>query len=241
MNENVFGTPNEPAPDFAWPFHIAEALSEWLNAQWETFLDFGEGLLERPFPHFLIKLFLWSCVAYAGLAWVCLCYIRFPISPYGLWDIVKWAGVVIVVTLGAIYTMYMGGLTIALFLSLFLSITICFTLSLGYICWVLLGAVLKRSSWLKRYRSVVITGLVASLALATFVDGSYRFWDRPFEIVSWTKLVLISASAWAGPLLLPRSQQGYGARISSCRGEVDGWPNDWRWYRRISGSERSEG
>jgi hypothetical protein len=198
MNENPLGTPDEPTPDFAWPYQIAELLSEWLNDQWEDVLgQFERGLLKRRFPRLVMQAVLWSCVAYIGLVWVCLCYIQFPVSPFGLWDMVKWVAIIAIVPLIAIYILYAGGATVALLLSLLLSIAAYFTLSLCYVCWVLWGAVRKRSPWLDRYRNVVFTGLAGSLILATFVDGAYRFWDLPFEIAPWARLVLISTSAWA--------------------------------------------
>jgi tetratricopeptide (TPR) repeat protein len=55
----------------------------------------------------------------------------------------------------------------------------------------------EQSVWLRRYRPMMLTGIITVLILATFIDGSYRFWDRPFHLVAWGKLVFIGASAWA--------------------------------------------
>jgi hypothetical protein len=197
-NDRHCGLPDEPAPDFAWPHDVAELFCDWLDALWEMLLEWFEtALLERRFPRAVMQVLFWSGVAYAGLVWVCLCYVRFPVSPYGLWDMVKWVVIVVAVTLGGIYTVYSGGITMALFLSLLLAMFVHLTLSLSYLGWVFWTATLKRSLWLERYRFVLATGLVASVALATFVDGSNRFWDRHFEITPWIVLLLISASAWA--------------------------------------------
>jgi hypothetical protein len=196
MSTSSFGPSSEPTPDFGWPYYVAEFISEWLNGQWQNF-QFGARLPRRPFPRVVVQTLLWSSLAYTVLVWACFCYIDFPVSPYGLWDIMTWVIVVSAVTLAAIYTIYAGGVTIVLLVSVLLSIAIYLTLSVSYLSWVLSGAVLKRSPWLIRYRFVMLTGLGASVVLATFVDGSYRFWDAPFEVISWAKLFLISASAWA--------------------------------------------
>jgi hypothetical protein len=198
MNKSPLGPADDSTPDFSWPERIIERFVEWLSGQWENLLDHLEtGLFERRLPRLVLRVVLWSCVAYIGLVWLCLCYIRFPVGPYGLWEVVKWVAIVIAVTFGAIYTLYAGGAAIALFLSLLLSIVVYFTFSLAYLCWVLPGAVRKRSPWLQRYGPVMVTGLIASLALATFVDGAYRFWDEPFDVAHWATLVFISSSAWA--------------------------------------------
>jgi hypothetical protein len=81
--------------------------------------------------------------------------------------------------------------------ALSLPLAVYLTLSLLYVCWVLLDAIRKHSYWLKFYRPVVFTGVASSLALATFVDGSYRFWDRHFEITQWAKFAIVASSAWA--------------------------------------------
>jgi tetratricopeptide (TPR) repeat protein len=145
----------------------------------------------------VLRVVSWSFVAYIGLVWICLCYIRYPVIPYGLWDIVEWVVVVAAVTFVAIYTVYAGGALIAALVLLLTTVAVTFSLSLLYVCWVLLVALRKHSYWLKRYRPVVFAGAAASVALATFVDGSYRFWDRPFEIYQWAKFVFVAGSAWA--------------------------------------------
>jgi hypothetical protein len=44
----------------------------------------------------------------------------------------------------------------------------------------------------------MFTGAVAIATLATFMEGSRRFWDRPFDVLEWMTLALVAASAWAG-------------------------------------------
>ncbi len=202
MNDNLSGQKNELVPDFAWPFRIAELLAGWISTQWNRLLDeLASRLPTSPMTRFATRAVVWSCFAYIALVWVCLCYIRFPISPYGLWEIVKWVAIVTVLTAvmayGVISAVLAGSGTIALLVLLFFSAIVYFSLSLFYLCWIIGGALRKRSSWLHHYRSVILTGLMAILVLATFVDGSYRFWDRPFAITAWVKIVLISAAAWA--------------------------------------------
>jgi len=86
MNESPLGMPREPTPDFAWPFRIAELIFEWLSAAWERFTKQLEALGRRC-PRFVVQAALWSCVTYVGLVWISLCYIRYPVAPYGLWDV----------------------------------------------------------------------------------------------------------------------------------------------------------
>jgi hypothetical protein len=108
-----------------------------------------------------------------------------------------WLTVVALITFAAVYTVCVGGSLIAALLLLLTTFGVYLTLSLSYLCWVVFEAARKRSRWLKSYRLVLLTGAAASLSLATFIDGSYRFWDRPFDITNWAKFVLLAASAWA--------------------------------------------
>jgi hypothetical protein len=192
------GISDERIPDFAWPHHIAEFLSDWLRKQWENLVEqYVSGFFRRRFPRLALQTAFWSCIAYLGLLWLCFCYVYYPVSPYGAWDIVKWIAIVVTVTLGAVYATCAGGATTALLLSLLVALTVYFALSLLYLCWALWGALRKDSPWLRGYRSAVFLGLGASLFVATFVDGSYRFWDRSFELRHWATLAFVAASAWA--------------------------------------------
>ena len=74
---------------------------------------------------------------------------------------------------------------------LLLTLTVYFALSLLYLCWQFWSALRKGSPWLRRYRSAMFVGMAACLLVATFVDGSYRFWDRPFEVRHWATLVFV--------------------------------------------------
>jgi len=195
MDERPMGMPDEPTPDFAWPHRITEILIEGLSDLGRSVLEQLETLQQR-LPRFIVQAASWSCVAYIVLVWICLCYIRYPVVPYGLWDLVEWAAAVAAVTFGAIY-MYVGGTLIAALLVLLMTLAVYLTLSLWYVCFAVLDAVRKDSHWLRSYRPVLFTGLVASLALATFADGSSRFWDRPFEITRWAEFVIVTGSAWA--------------------------------------------
>lgn len=200
-NEDPIVISEERIPDFAWPYQIAELLSEWLSAQWKTLVEqYTEGFFRRRIPRVALQTAFWSCIVYIGLLWVCLCYIYYPVSPYGVWDLMKWVAIVAAVTLSAAYTVcggVYGGIAIALLLGLLLTLTVYSALSLPYLCWELWSALRKGSPWLKRYRSAMFIGVAACLLVATFVDGSYRFWDRSFEVKHWATLVFVAASAWA--------------------------------------------
>jgi tetratricopeptide (TPR) repeat protein len=201
MNEDPIEIFDERIPDFTWPDHIAEFLSEWLSAQWKTLVEqYAAGFFRRRIPRMALQTAFWSCIVYIGLLWVCLCYVYYPVSPYGVWDFVKWVAIVAAGTLVAAYTLYggvYGGITIALLLYLLLALTVYFALSLLYLCWQLWSALRKGSPSLRRYRSAMFIGMAACLLVATFVDGSYRFWDQPFEVRHWATLVFVAASAWA--------------------------------------------
>ena len=186
-----------PTPDFGWPYRVTEFIFDWLSNLWGNLRERLQAeLLERRFLGSISRGLIWSSIAYLGIIWACACYVEFPVSPYGLWEVVGWiifAGALI----GGAISLCLGVATIAIFLRLLLLIGISLTLSLAYLCWVLWNAQQKQSLWLQRYCPIILTGIITVLTLATFVDGSYRFWDRPFGLVAWGKLVFIGASAWA--------------------------------------------
>jgi len=198
MGDHFQKRPDAPPLDFSWPYRVAEFLAEWLRDRWHDLCWwFGIGLARFPLVRRVLSGLMWSCLAYIGLILICVSYVYFPVSPYGLWDILAWVATVAIVTFVSVYTLYAGGyLFLSLCLLLF-SIGVYFTLSLSFICWALARAARHHSEWLRRCRTALVTGLLASLVLATFVEGSDRFWDGPFDIRNWTKLFLLSISAWA--------------------------------------------
>ncbi|HEX3683851.1 MAG TPA: hypothetical protein VHU83_15055 [Bryobacteraceae bacterium] len=184
-------------PDFAWPYKVAQRLSSWLEVRRHELAQTGTELAKVRFFRPVLQAFGWSCVAYVATIWVCLCYIYFPVPSYAFRDFVEWTVIVGPVTFGAIYALYAGSAAMALLAGMFLSFTVCFGLSLLYVFWVVTRAIREGLQWLKYYRPVLLLGFGSSLALATYVDGSYRFWDKPFEISHWVCLVFIAVSGWA--------------------------------------------
>jgi tetratricopeptide (TPR) repeat protein len=186
----------EESPDFGWPDTVTEFVVEWLNRLWEGLKDYAaEQLRHRTFVCWASGLTISAGIAYLAALWVCFCYIRFPVSPYGVWEITEWAMVAGAVVWGAIGVYFGAALLLWLF-GLMLLVAVYFTLSLGYLCWTLWTAHRRQSPWLKRYRVVIIFGIAAVLATATFVDGAYRLWDAPFRAFAWLKLAFVGGSAW---------------------------------------------
>ena len=57
MNEDPIEISDERIPDFTWPDHIAEFLSEWLSAQWKTLVEeYAAGFFRRRIPRVACKL-----------------------------------------------------------------------------------------------------------------------------------------------------------------------------------------
>ncbi len=237
MNEHPTGMSNEPTPDFAWPYRVTELLFEWLSTRGQKLLE----VFRRRIPHFVAQAACWSCLAYIGLVWICLCYIRYPVIPYGFWEMVEWLVVVTAITFGAIFTVHPGGTLVVALLFLLTTLAVYFALSLFYVSCVLLDAVRRHSFWLKAYRPVMFAGATASLALATFVDGSYRFWDRPFNVTVWAEFVFVTGSAWAALFchLVRNKLMEPGRPSDGC--EVDSRPCIGFWASRLLGCEWPSG
>src|SRR5260370_38746736 len=110
-----------------------------------------------------------------------------------------------------------------LLLWLIFLVCVYFALSLFYLCYVIWHSIRMESHWLKRYRSPLFVGMASVLLLATFVDGSWRFWDRPFEVYGWVRLVLVGVAAWAALFcrLVRDKVEGRGAPlrggVGNCR------------------------
>ena len=184
-------------PDFRWPHRVTELIFEWLQNLWESLADYAAAHVRHlTFLGWVQVLIILGGVAYLAILWIGFCYIRFPVSPYGVWDIAEWVMVTGSVVWGAIGVYFGGALLLAL-LWLMVLVTVYFTLSLGYLCWTVWNAHRRQSRWLKRYRVVMMLGMALALALATFVDGAYRFWDAPFTTFRWVKFAVVGASAWA--------------------------------------------
>lgn len=184
-------------PDFGWPYRATEFIFEWATDRYRNLRDnLWAEVSKRPFLRSIVRTFLLSSAAYLILVWVCVCYVQFPVRPFGLWDLGKWVILAGTLIWGAIGVCW-GLSTIVLFLWLLLLLAISLTASLTYLCWVVWNAQRRWSAWLYWYRPAMLIGVIAVLTLATFVNGSRRFWDRPFDLVAWGTLVFIGASAWA--------------------------------------------
>jgi len=56
---------------------------------------------------------------------------------------------------------------------------------------------MKREAWVEQYNRAIPLGIVISLLLATFIEGSYRYWDQPFSLTSWIQTAFICCTVWA--------------------------------------------
>jgi len=183
-------------PDFGWPHRVAEAIFEWLEVVFEDLLDRATEVSSRPILGAVLRAAVLSGVVYLVILWACFCYLHFPISPYTLSDFVVWVFLATGLIWGAL-AIFLGVAQFVLLLWLILLVCVYFALSLFYLCYVIGHSIRMESHWLKRYRSPLFVGMASVLLLATFVDGSWRFWDRPFEVYGWVRLVLVGVAAWA--------------------------------------------
>jgi len=153
---------------------------------------------------------------YLLLIWVSLCYVTFPVSPFGFWDIVKWLVIAASLVCGTI-GLALGLTTVALVLFLLVYISILFLLSFCYLAWTIWQAFNNHLHWINRYYKPIITGLLSVIGLATFVEGSNRYWSEVFDSTEWIKLSLIGLGAWSAlfcQLMRPKtSVQNYPRRI----------------------------
>jgi hypothetical protein len=187
----------QDVPDFRWPYKIAGHASEWLSNRWEDVKDKALTHLEgHAVLRWTLVVIITAVLAYLLVLWGCFCYLKFPVSPFGVWDLMEWLIKAGSVVWGAI-ALYFFAAFLFVLLWIMLLIATYFTLSLGYLCWSVWNAHRTPAPWLKRYSPVMIFGMVAALGLATFADGAYRFWDMPFTAFHWAKFAFVSVSAWA--------------------------------------------
>jgi len=73
----------DESPDFGWPRRITNTVFESLASHWETMLDNTGG-------RWAMTAMALVGVAVLTVLWFCYCYMRFPVRPYGLWDIAEW-------------------------------------------------------------------------------------------------------------------------------------------------------
>jgi hypothetical protein len=195
-------TTGSPPPDFGWPHRITNLLVEWLEDLWERLrYTTATELPQRHLLRSLLVALICSTVAYLGLLWACFCYLRFPINPYSWLDVAEWVVLASAVVWGTL-ALYVGAVQLLALLSLIVLIVAYFALSLSYLCFVVWQSLRFGSPWLKRYRTGMFLGTVAIVTVATFVDGSKRFWDEPFSVLHWATLVFLFASAWGSARML---------------------------------------
>lgn len=184
-------------PEFRWPHRVTELTFECLSTLWESLSDYAADQIRNQTLLGRVQVLIALAVtAYLALLWVCLCYIRFPISPFGVWDLVEWAITAGSVVWGAI-GVYFSGVTLLALLWVLLVIVIYLTVSLGYLCWTVWNAALKQSPWLGRYVPVMMFGMTASVAAATYAEGAYRFWEPPSTAARWMAFAAVGVSGWA--------------------------------------------
>ena len=188
----------EDIPDFYWPERICENCVDGLKNVWEGINDKVQMLTARhPSAKKLLVVLLWASILYFVLVWIFACYVYFPVAPYGIWDIFGWVifisiGFVLIISFLLHLLSIIGTISWALLLFAFN-----FALSLLHLCWTVVDAAQKKAAWLDSYRRVLALGIVSALVLATYIDGSYRFWDSPFDFSAWLRTVLIILAAWA--------------------------------------------
>ena len=109
---------------------------------------------------------------------------QFPVQPYSFSAFLKMGGRGDGGHLGG-FCVYFAAAQILLLSGLLLMFAASFLLSLGYLCWLVWNAQSKNSAWLQDHRNSMLISTLTVAVLAIFVDGSYRFWDRPFDILRW--------------------------------------------------------
>jgi hypothetical protein len=187
----------QDVPDFQWPYRVAERIFERLTDLWGVIKDMAAAhLVRRAGLRWTLVFVVSAGLIYLVTLWVSFSYLRFPISPFGAWDLAEWLIETGSVVCGAVALYFFTAFLFAV-VGVMLSISTHLTLSLGYLCWNVWNSHGRQSAWLKRYSVVMIFGITMALALATFVDGTYRFWDRPFTAFRWAKFAFVGACAWA--------------------------------------------
>ena len=133
-DELVTSATDPPPPDFGWPYRVTERIFEWLRDLWDRLLSqLDLELQKRPILHSFLRVAMCSGAAYFVLLWVCLCYLRFPVSPYSFGDIAKWVIFAAALVWGGI-AISLGAAQLFLLVWLLSLIAVSFTLSLFYLC-----------------------------------------------------------------------------------------------------------
>jgi tetratricopeptide (TPR) repeat protein len=191
----------KPPPDFRWADRCCDTLVNALENLWDSLVRIIERRIDRyPVLRVVGRIVVYFVFAYLVLLWASACYVFFPISPYGFWNIAGWifiAGVLIVVSIVVVYSVFLGVVQLGLLLSLVLLLLLWLTLSLFYLSYIVVAALRTNAAWILPYRSVIVASVICVMALATYVDGTNRFWDRQFELLPWLKLCFLGLSGWA--------------------------------------------
>jgi hypothetical protein len=180
-------------PDFGWPYRVTESIFEKLSEFWN---DIEDAVSANAIANRIAAGIGVIITLYLLLIWLSICYIEFPVSPFGFWDFAKWllvAGSLIWGTVG-----FALGLTVlAGILFLCAYVFVLFALSLCFLSWAIWQGFREHSDWIKRYYIVTIAGFIAALVLVAFVEGSDRYWSDPLDPEKWGRLALIIISAWS--------------------------------------------
>ena len=188
-------------PDFRWADRCCDALMNALEGFWYSFVRILERRIEHhPALRVVARIGSYGLFTYLALLWASACYVTFPVSPYGFWHLVGWIFIAGAIAVGGVWAavwLYLGGTFLAATLSMFLLLLLWLTLSLFYLTYTVFTAVRTKATWVSPYRVVIVVSVILTVALATYVDGTERFWDRPFELLPWSKTFLLGISAWA--------------------------------------------
>lgn len=194
-------TATRPPPDFRWVERCCNALVNVLEGFWHSFVRIFERRVEQhPVLRVVGRIVVYGLFACLALLWASACYVTFPVSPYGFWDLVGWIFIAGAFAVGGVFaavSSYLGVASLAAILSLLLLLLLWFTLSLFYLSYTVFKAARTKATWVSPYRVVIVVSVICTVALATYVDGTWRFWDRPFELLPWLKIFFLSISAWA--------------------------------------------
>jgi hypothetical protein len=187
----------EATPDFRWPGRVCSDIAVKLDRYSSRLIDRLQ--VERRKRSFIGIIYLvLSCMLaiYALSVLVAAFYVLFPVSPYTFWDVARWSLIPItsiLVAVGLFFTL----INLSIFLLFLIYACGYLLLSLVYLPWSIWKAYFTDSDWIKRYRWILLGGVLTATGLAIFIDGSYRFWDKRFSPPAFTGTLLICLSAWA--------------------------------------------
>lgn len=188
-------------PEFRWADRCYSAVDSLLEGLWGSLRRQVKSATARhPFVRgtgkFIFGIALCGAYICAAFLWGSACYVFFPIFPYTLWDVVAWvfmAGFLLISGIFGVYSLFFG----FVFLGYLLRLLLWSVLSLFNLFYVVIDATRTRAKWVIPYRSILIACPAGIVALATYADGTSRFWDQPFEFLPWFRLCFFGLSLWS--------------------------------------------